>query len=104
MSGQKPKVANNIPQWADMIRQQLGVKGIDPDKNDKIWTADTAGWCFSSGSDLDEKDYLLLRVIWTHNQDINDFSAFVRNKPDLEGGGVYGLRVSGERCPGKADL
>lgn len=90
MSGQKPKIANNIPQWADMIRQQLGVKGTDPDKNDKIWAADTAGWCFSSGSDLDEKDYLLLRVIWTHNQDINDLSAFVRNNPDLKGGEYTG--------------
>ncbi len=46
----------------------------------KIWAADTAGWCFPSGSDLDEKDYLLLRIIWIYNQDINDFSAFVGNK------------------------
>ncbi|KAH6634647.1 hypothetical protein B0J18DRAFT_442424 [Chaetomium sp. MPI-SDFR-AT-0129] len=85
-----PKVATSIPEWANMMRQQLGVKGADPDKNDKIWAADTASWCFSSGSDLDEKDYLLLRVIWTHNEDTNDLSAFVRNNPDLDGAAYTG--------------
>ncbi|KAK4140265.1 uncharacterized protein C8A04DRAFT_40055 [Dichotomopilus funicola] len=86
MVNRKPNVATSIPEWADKIRRQLGIKGTDPDRDDKIWAADTAGWCFSSGSDLDEKDYLLLRVIWTHHGNINKLSAFIRNNPELEGG------------------
>ena len=81
----KPKVATSIPEWATFLQRQLGISDADPNRSSKIWDADiaNANWRFSSGSDLSEKDYLLLRVIWHHWEEIGDFKHYMRDNPAL---------------------
>ncbi len=67
-----------------MLRGQFDIQNADPQKNAKTWGVDAAGGTFSSGSDLSERDYLLLRVIWTRWRSIADFEQYMRNTPDLK--------------------
>lgn len=96
----QPKVANSIPEWAQMMEQELGIAGADAKRDDTIFAAQPANWHFSSGSSLTEKEYLLLRVIWNHWGDMSKFQNFMRDKPDLKKGDgtptPYNGYVSGE--------
>ncbi len=82
--GRKPKVATSIPHWAAMMRGQFDIGSAGSHKNAKIWSADPASATFSSGSDLSEKDYLLLRVIWNSREDVGNFKHYMRDNSDLK--------------------
>jgi hypothetical protein len=96
----QPKVANSIPEWAEMMQQELGIAGAATKRDETIFAAQPANWHFSSGSSLTEKEYLLLRVIWNHWADLSKFPNYMRDKPDLKKGGgtpsLYMGYVSGE--------
>jgi len=91
MSALNGKVATSIPQWADMIRNQLGISGTNTEKNDEIWAVENASWTFSSGSNLELRDYLLLRVIWVHHDNTNAFVSSMRDNPYLKDGPYRGF-------------
>lgn len=77
-----PKVATSIAHWAEMMGKQLGIAG--PKRDEGIFAAQPANSCFSSGSSLSEKEYLLLRVIWDHQKDINNFNQYMRDNLILQ--------------------
>jgi hypothetical protein len=65
------------------MERQLGISGADPKRDATIFATQPANWHFSSGSDLTEKEYLLLRVIWNHRENISEFHTYMRNSSAL---------------------
>lgn len=77
------KVACSPHEWAEMVRNALSIPIQDKTKNDRLWAFEIKEHAFSSGSELDVKDYLRLRVLWYTWSNIYSVRDYMRDNPDL---------------------